>query len=613
MIITRIQVEAGFLNGFDLKLVNGLNVLIGARGTGKTSVIELIRYALAAKNHTPESKIKSLSHARAILEGGEVVVTLADGPDEITVSRGADDESPASTSAFLPPIVLSQTEIETLGLSESGRLSLLDGFIATRATMHADEASMISSIKSTYKEIQSLILEISSVGEGVDKINSLNSQLDELVKQQASLQSGIKGSEQNQIAFNEVSKKISALSVNEQILQRFINSTESWEDNLKSLLSGDFSLDSWDDHSFEDPLKDLREKYLTKVLAIENLTNDFRDLRSSAISKFDNVKKDLTDLEKQSRSLRSDIDKVVEGSGAIARQITQLNTQIAQLKSREKLLTERKLKMKSIQKIRDERFADLEKIRSERFKLRIEAAKKINENLNPTVKINVEQAALYGDYTNAIANALRGSGLKYSELSVTMSELVSPRELIELTETENFESFADIISIPKERAARVLGYLKEYGLGEIVTSSIEDGVRMQLLDGTQYKDISELSAGQRCTVILSIVLQHKERTLVIDQPEDHLDNAFITQTVIVSLLDRKQSGQVILSTHNANIPVLGQADLVNELTSDGKNGFLQLSKPLDDYEAVEAITNVMEGGREAFLKRSKFYDEHDLL
>ena len=95
--------------------------------------------------------------------------------------------------------------------------------------------------------------------------------------------------------------------------------------------------------------------------------------------------------------------------------------------------------------------------------------------------------------------------------------------------------------------------------------------------------------------------------MVIDQPEDHLDNAIITSTVIKALRERKGSGQVILSTHNANIPVLGEADLVVELTSDGRNGFIQLCAPLEHPKAVEAISNVMEGGRDAFSRRADFY------
>jgi hypothetical protein len=112
---------------------------------------------------------------------------------------------------------------------------------------------------------------------------------------------------------------------------------------------------------------------------------------------------------------------------------------------------------------------------------------------------------------------------------------------------------------------------------------------------------------------LAMVLQHSQRVLVIDQPEDHLDNAYIATTVVKALLNRKPERQIILSTHNANIPVLGNAELVIELTSDGRNGYVQVCKPLCHADAVEAITKVMEGGLQAFQRRAEFYDEHSSL
>lgn len=181
-----------------------------------------------------------------------------------------------------------------------------------------------------------------------------------------------------------------------------------------------------------------------------------------------------------------------------------------------------------------------------------------------------------------------------------------------IVDKADFEKLADLVNIPKERAARVLAQLREFGLADILTCDIEDDVNMYLLDGVDYKEISALSAGQRCTVILSIVLQHSERILIIDQPEDHLDNAFVANTIIKTLKNRKGIGQIILSTHNANIPVLGEADLIIELTSDGRNGFVQVNKPLNHPEAVDAITNVMEGGSIAFATRAKFYEDNSL-
>jgi predicted ATPase len=110
--------------------------------------------------------------------------------------------------------------------------------------------------------------------------------------------------------------------------------------------------------------------------------------------------------------------------------------------------------------------------------------------------------------------------------------------------------------------------------------------------------------------VLPIVLQHDERVLVIDQPEDHIDNAFITDSLIKAIRARSPHSQLIVSTHNANIPVLGDAKLVVQLTSDGRNGSVEVCSPLDDDVAVDAITSLMEGGIDAFRKRAAFYDAH---
>jgi ATPase subunit of ABC transporter with duplicated ATPase domains len=292
--------------------------------------------------------------------------------------------------------------------------------------------------------------------------------------------------------------------------------------------------------------------------------------------------------------------------------VSQVQAQIAQLEGRHKLLTDRVSRLAGLRKRRDDRINDLETLRERRHSLRAEAVRQINEALNPHIQIDLERLAQYGDYTKALINALRGSGMRYNELAASLSEKVSPGELMDFVDQDNSAGLADAAGIPVGRAARLLGHLKDAGLGDIVAANIDDNVRMMLLDGVEYKDISTLSAGQRCTVILSIVLQHKERALVIDQPEDHIDNAFITSTIIKALRKLKKKGQVILSTHNANIPVLGEADLVVGLSSDGRNGFIQVCKPLDDSTAVNAITTLMEGGRQAFKDRANFYDTHSL-
>ena len=65
--IERIQIEEGFLNGLDVKLMPGLNVVIGARGTGKTSLVELIRFCFNVGGYTAETTKKSRDHALSVL------------------------------------------------------------------------------------------------------------------------------------------------------------------------------------------------------------------------------------------------------------------------------------------------------------------------------------------------------------------------------------------------------------------------------------------------------------------------------------------------------------------------------------------------------------------
>ena len=78
-------------------------------------------------------------------------------------------------------------------------------------------------------------------------------------------------------------------------------------------------------------------------------------------------------------------------------------------------------------------------------------------------------------------------------------------------------------------------------------------------------------------------------------------------TLIKSIVQRKTEGQLIFSTHNANIPVLGEADRVILMGSNGSRGFVRFAGALEEAPSVQAITTVMEGGIEAFDRRAKFY------
>jgi len=130
MIISRLEVEEGFLDGIQLDFVPGLNVLIGPRGCGKTSVIELCRFVLGVSAFTDGINAAARRHALAVLGSGQAAVRLSGGGNEMLVTRTAAEEIGRSTSPMPapPPLILSQNEIELVGLDPIGRLRILDAF-----------------------------------------------------------------------------------------------------------------------------------------------------------------------------------------------------------------------------------------------------------------------------------------------------------------------------------------------------------------------------------------------------------------------------------------------------------------------------------------------------
>jgi hypothetical protein len=192
-----------------------------------------------------------------------------------------------------------------------------------------------------------------------------------------------------------------------------------------------------------------------------------------------------------------------------------------------------------------------------------------------------------------------------------VAESLSPREFVEAVESGNTDVFLQHVDRMTERqAAKLVSHVSGAELASVLTCVVEDDVMLSLFDGEDYKPTTELSVGQRCTVILPILLRNRLGPLIVDQPEDHLDNAYIVKTLVSRLIEQKASAQIILSSHNANIPVLGGAENVVVLSSDGRRAFVRSAEPLAHPSSVTAITSLMEGGREAFERRAEFYRDH---
>jgi hypothetical protein len=152
----------------------------------------------------------------------------------------------------------------------------------------------------------------------------------------------------------------------------------------------------------------------------------------------------------------------------------------------------------------------------------------------------------------------------------------------------------------------LLRELEELSVGQAVD------VRLDINAGSsprELRSLDDLSKGQRATALLLLLLGASSAPLVIDQPEDDLDNRFVYEGVVQRLRALKGLRQIIASTHNANVPVLGDAELIVALDGDGQHGrpIADGIGSLDDATVRSLAESLLEGGPAAFNARQHLY------
>ena len=129
-------------------------------------------------------------------------------------------------------------------------------------------------------------------------------------------------------------------------------------------------------------------------------------------------------------------------------------------------------------------------------------------------------------------------------------------------------------------------------------------------DGKEnFRPLDKLSTGQQCTAILHLLLLQNLDPLIMDQPEDNLDNAFIADRIVAELRSAKIARQFIFATHNANIPVFGDAEWIGVFESaDGQAQMPDEAQGgIDVPEVRDKAAIILEGGRAAFYQRRAKY------
>jgi len=296
--------------------------------------------------------------------------------------------------------------------------------------------------------------------------------------------------------------------------------------------------------------------------------------------------------------------KVAEAQSA---ERAQLERKRNELLAHQKAKRDLEARLATAQHERQELLARLSELRDRRFKLRTEQANRVTQQLHDAIRVRVEQFGNRDAYRQLVEIALEGARVNRKVVAQKIVDAVSPAELSAIVTARDRDALIDQAGLNTNQADWVFTALaKDQVLFDLETVELIDRPWIELLDGEQYKDSLSLSTGQKCTAILPILMLDSANPLLIDQPEDNLDNSFIYETIVKGIRDVKTRRQLVFVTHNPNIPVLGDAERVFVLRSDGAKAVVSRAGTVD--ECKQDVVTLLEGGEDAFRERQRRYN-----
>ena len=446
MLIEQVQIEDGFLDGLDVRFAPGLNVLIGARGTGKTSLIELIRFALGATAFTEDAGRRGNQQAISVLQGGQVTVVLRDGEDRFIVTRSARDETPRSVRPIPTVTVLAQSEIEAVGAQTSGRLHLIDRFRPNRREADQRRSSLISMVRSLTAEISGVREELRIVNEQILEMPTVRRERLVAVAQQQDFLKSVKATANDREELAKLQARAAVLGVRSAIYERTTATLDSFRRELLGVTEGLGEIEEWPDSAGEsDLLGGVRGRIAEAGHALRATMGIVKAAGTEVQRLIEQNNADRLITDAKARASRRAFDELLAGAGALTRQVEVLTEREAQLSALEDLANDRATKVAELQGHRRDVFEELEKVQAARFESRNQISNRLNDELRPEIKIDLIESGMTNSYANAISAALRGSGLHYNTLAPLLAAHVSPLELVEAVESNGVQAITEAV------------------------------------------------------------------------------------------------------------------------------------------------------------------------
>jgi ABC-type lipoprotein export system ATPase subunit len=594
--ISAISIEGGFHDKLAFDFAPGLNAVIGGKGTGKSTLIEILRYALHAGDPLSlEAKGNREHNFRA---NAEVSVGFVDeSGDEYQVRRsGSKDparllrdgqELPVEVNRRVNVRVFGQRELQAL----AERPDVLREFVATEAGTSwsgalTEEKALSRTLQKLNGELRSIETQLSNLDEEEHELADLSDRIN------IANARGVGDLIERLSALGDADDKVRAAADWPTLVQGPV-------DQLAELLPPPELSQVPRRHEA------IRSTLSTLADAVSKGVGGMTEAVAQATA---GLQEAVSDWQTQHSDERVAIERELADAGlADPRELGRLQSRERELRTRLQDLPSKRDQAARLGQQRALALQTLGDVRRRKSRLVEEAARSLNERVGQRVRIRVDPLGDRSDFVTVLERSLKGQGVKSDQLRRLAT---SHTPTIVATAIRDGQSQVEALGCSVTTASKLCA-LDSVAVRTIEEVDTPDRILVEVdlggADGDTWHDVTEVSPGQRATALLAMALAGGHEPLIVDQPEDDLDNQYIYDEVVRVIADVCQSRQVIVATHNANIPILGDAELVLALDAESSRSSVLACGGLENADVAVWARKILEGGEAAFQARHRRY------
>lgn len=620
------RIVGGFLDGQEIAFSPNLTCLIGGRGTGKSTALEAVRCTCDSLSHEretedPESWPKAVQLIYQDRYGELHYLERTSGSDTIELTEGSAVPMTVAIEGYaqdrVAEIIRGYKDEPELLTEFLDRFTDLD---ATRQDLHTIQAQLVENAK-----------QIAPLADAQERKKAAQRQLQEAETQLKAVE---KSNLKEALQYRRLLMRERAYR---EAIDSYVGRISQDIENLRVDIDPEqLAVDV----GIEDLAATPGAKYLLGdgeqpgiVSLLQTLGATLDTWRAEGQNAVKAPRQAIEALREEwvgyERRIEARVQQIVEelrAKGVAAGDVSGINKLTELEQDAKKAIKTAQQDIIALAKLRTTRRTLLDAYRhqqSSRYQRRAQAMKALTGALNESLtefKVNIAYAEgqRVGEYEDWMRSVL---GQRVFRLG-RMTEFCQAIHPIDLADVLRHRAVAKLRALNDGNGNAYFGkdhevsdfitLFQDADLHELEAIPVTDRPRITLTtlsEGTpRVIPFDSLSHGQKASILLGALLFSDDDTpLIIDQPEDHLDSAFIFETVVATLRSRKERRQVILATHNANIAVLGDAELIVPLQGYQGRGVVRDAGSVDSDETSKRACKVLEGGTVAYLRRGEMY------